>query len=679
MLRFFAKFQRSRNFILAAFCTVLFIGLIGFYIPNSPLDPSRGGATSGDNDTVIAKVGSQTITLKEYKSGLDRYAQMLGRGQAFPVAALKQFGLDKEIFDQLIESKISLDQAADLGLTGTNEEISRYVQNMFRDPKTGQFVGVEAYKKRLRENGLNVEEFETQTRDSLTTSKFRDFIQLAAQVSDKDVEDAFKRENTKVDVVYAAIDRDKIAAGFKPTEEELKAYYESHKGNFKATLPTRKVDYLFIPTDAVSKIVPLSDDELRKEYEKKKQPEYRVSAIRLNVLDPKDDSTVNSKINELANKVRTKDVGGQGEDFATVARGNSQDASRAQGGDLGWIKRNPNSKNDWRQRVYTSEMAVNQIDGPFKEGNAWYLIKVAEKRDAPFEDMVSTLKATLSNNKAFSKASEIADRAQKIAADSKDIRKAAAEVAKELSVSPESLIKTTPYFKSGDSLEIGTSTSRSNVPAFDDAVAGLKKGQIGKKVDIPGGPAIPQIVDVIENGNQLSFDQARNQVEEKLRTEKLPNLAKAKADELIGKSNSATDLETNLKAAGFDVKKDTNFNTYNFAGGSGSTSNASMQARAAILGLKEGEVNKFPIKSGISYLVFAATKRVEPDMSTFASEKSSIKQRLITERQNEAFNAFITSTRKRYEKDGKIKIYQDKIDKFFSSLSATSNQEGNRQ
>jgi hypothetical protein len=164
----------------------------------------------------------------------------------------------------------------------------------------------------------------------------------------------------------------------------------------------------------------------------------------------------------------------------------------------------------------------------------------------------------------------------------------------------------------------------------------------------------------------MTFDQARNQVEDKLRREKEPNLAKSTAQDLVNQAKDAADLERLMKAEGLDVKKDTNFNTYQFPGASGGGLQAQNQARAVMYTLKEGEVSKTPVKIGSAYLIFAATKRTEADLSKLAADREGIRQSLAAERQNAAYEAFIKEARKRYEADGKIKIYQDRIDSFFA-------------
>jgi peptidyl-prolyl cis-trans isomerase D len=677
MLRFFAKFERSKSVILFLFCFVLLIGLIAFYIPNSLL-PGGGGAVPGasaaEGRTVIAKVGSQEITLREFASQLAVMGQQFGRGNSLPPATLKALGMDKQVLDNLISNALMIDQADQLNLTGTNNEIIDIIRRQYVDAN-GAFIGKEEYLRRVRLNGMDPEELESNLRRDISARKVRSYLTSAEQVSDRDIEDKFKKDNTKVDVVYATIDLEKVRkSGFKPTDQEMQEYYNGHKDEFKANEPTYKVDYIFIPTDDVAKIVPVTEEELKAEYETRKQVEFRASIIRLDVPATSDEDRVNKEINELNTRVR----GGQGvqpEDFATVARGKSQDPSAKAGGDIGWIKKEPNKTGQWRQRVYTNGLKVGEIDGPFRDGSSWYILKVTEQRDVPFAQMRETLKATVQNNKAFKKANELANDAYAKATEYKDLRKAAAEIAAQIKVSADSLVKSTPYFKKGDALpDLGKGSGFASNPQFEEAVASLKKDDIGDKVQIPGGFALPRLIDLLDKGAQLSFDQARNQVENAVRKEKEPNLAKARAEELLRQAKSAADLERLMKAEGLEVKNDTNFNNYAFPGAAAGGLQASNQARAALQALKEGEVAKSPVKVGAAYLLFGATKRQEADLSKLKDERNGIRDSIISERQQAAYDAFVKSARKRYEDQGKIKIYQNEIDKFFDRASAAQQQ-----
>lgn len=669
MLRFFAKLERSRNLVLLAFCVVLLIGLVAFYIPDTSIVPG-GRAGSPDDGVVVAKVGSQEITLKEYRNALAQMAATFGRGQVLPPATLKALGMDKQVLDQLIANRIVLDQAGEFNLVGTDREVNDVIKRMYSDAE-GKFIGKEEYVRRLRLQGFDVSEYEQDRRDEITTRKVRSFLTSAELVSDREVEEKFKKDNTKIDLVYGALDLDKVRSKLTLSEAELRSYYDGHKDEFKASEPVRKVEYIFIPTDEVAKTVSVPDEELMKQYESNKQFEYRVSVIKRNVLATADENTVRTKIEEIAKRAR----GGPNapaEDFATLAKGESQDtATASKGGDLGWIKKEPNKTGDWKQRPYTNGLKVGDIDGPFRDGASWYLMKITEQREVPFAQMKPTLLATAKNNKAFIEASKLADEAYEKAVEAKDLRKGAEAIAAKLKMSVDAMIKATPYFKNGDAMkDLGKGSGIANNPAFDDATSSLKKDEIGDKVSIPGGYAVPKVVDIIDKGAQLTFEQASNMVEDKVRKEREPNLAKSRAQDLVNQAKDAADLERLMKAEGIDVKRDTNFNTYTFPGAAAGGLQAQNQARSAMMTLKDGEVSKTPVKVGASYLIFAATKRTEPDLSKLPAEREGIRQGIIAERQNAAYEAFVKTARKRYEDEKKITVYQDRIDKFFTSASA---------
>jgi peptidyl-prolyl cis-trans isomerase D len=674
MLRFFSKFQRSRNIVLLVFSLLLLVGLVIFYIPNTPLNPDGTGASpAGDDDVVVAKVGSKEILMREYRAQLQAMALQFGRGNSLPMAAMKSLGMDKQVLDGLISNRLLLDQAETLNLTGTDREIAQIIKTNFVDTE-GKFVGADEYKRRLRLQGTDIERYEEEQRNNITAAKVRDYLVSGQSVSDREIEERFKETNTKVDIVYAVVDLEKVRKTYQPTEQELRDYYNSRQADFKAAEPTRQVDYIFIATDDAAKIVPVSDEELRQEYESRKQVELRASIIRLDVLTEADEESVRAKVNELNQRVRGSQTV-PAEDFATVARGNSQDPSKAQGGDLGWIKKDPNKSADWRQRPYTNSLKVGAIDGPFRDGRSWYIMKITEEREVPFAQMRDTLRATVSNNKAFQKASQLADLAYEKATEFKNLRQAAEILATELKVSPESLVKSTPYFKVGDPLPtLGKGAGFASNPAFEEAVSTLKKGEIGDKVSIPGGQAIPLLVDQLGSDQQMSFEQARNQVENQLRREKEPTLAKSKAQELLSQAKSPAELEQLAKAAGLEVKTDTNFDAYPFPGAAGSRNSTAYQAKNFVQQMKEGEVARTPIQVGTSYLIYGAKKRVEADLSQLPGQRATIRINLLSERKNAATEAILKGLRTQYEKEGKLKINQEVIDKLFSQAAATTPQ-----
>ena len=657
MLRFFSKFQRSRNAVLLFFCFVMILGLIVFYaFPSFDLNRGRGNALNSGSDVVIAKVGSHEIGLKDFRNMIQAIGYTYTRNNTLTGQMVRGLGIDKQALDRLIGDRLVLSEADRLGVAATDREVGDEIMKLptFVNPETGKFIGKEEYLRQLALRGENVEEYERKVRSEIAVSKVRIYLISAEQISDRDLEEAFRQDNTKIELVYATIDNEKVRKRLQLSDADLRAYYDAHKDDFKANEPVRKVDYLFISTDKVAATMKITDEQLRAENEKNKQYEPRASIIKLNVLAPQDEPSVRAKIDDLNRRIRgTQQT--PGEKFEDVARGNSQDPSASKGGDIGFIKKDPNHPSAWQQRAFN--LKVGDLDGPFRDGQSYYLLKVTEQREVPFEQMRPTLKASLQNREAYAKASQLADQAYEKFTETKNLRQAAEAMAKEMKVSPDSLIRSTPFFKNGDTLpDIGSN------PAFEEAAGQLKKGEIGDKVGIPGGLAVPQVADLREGGQQLTFEEAHNMVEQKVRREREQNLAQTRAQEIVNQAKNAAEFESLVKQEGLEVKTDTNFNNYTFP-----SLQTTQRARVAALHLKEGEVAKQPVKVSASYLMFAAKKRTEADLSQLAASREELRRRLIDERQNVLYEAYIKAARKRYEDAGKIKIYQDRIDAFLNS------------
>jgi peptidyl-prolyl cis-trans isomerase D len=659
MLRFFAKFQRSRNLILVFFSAILLISLIAFYVPNSPLSPGRAAASPGSDGQVIAKVGSQEVTLKEYRAVMQNMMAVYARGGALNPQMVKALGLDKQTLDQLVEQKLMIEEAQRLGLGGTDAEVSEQVTKMpaFTNPETNQFIGAAEYRRALALQGQSVGDFERSIRESVMLNKLRGYLMASAQVSDRAVEDEFKLNSTKVAAVYAVVEKDKLKDKLQVSEADLRAYYDAHKEEFKAGDVVRKVEYVFIPTDKVAESLKLTDEELKAEYEKNKQTEPRVSVIKLNIKAPQDEPTVQAKANELARRVKGSDTV-KPEDFAAVARGNSEDtASAPKGGDIGFVKKDANRPNDWKQRAHF--LKPGQVEGPIRDGNSLIIMKVTEERAIPFEEMKPTLVAGARNRRSYAEASNIADTAYEKFTETKDIRQAAEALAAGLKVAPDALIRTTPFFKNGDTLpDIGSN------PAFENAVVTLDQGEIGAKINIPGGFAIPRLIETRAKGTQLTFEEAKNQVDNVVRREKEKTLVRDTAFAIVNQAKTADEFRALAAQHGLEVKTDEN----NLTSYPANNLTTLQQIRAAVTPLKAGEVSKTPIKVGVNYLIFAATSRTEPDLTQLATQRAGLRERLESEQGSLVYDAFVKGLRKRYEDQGKIKIYQERVDAFLGGL-----------
>src|ERR1044072_5042984 len=102
MLKQLSRLERTRNIVILGFAILMAVSLIVFYAPGrntSALDPRR-------NTEVVAKVGSDSITVADLARVRENYAQMLG-GRV----SLAQLGGNKRFLEILI-NKVVISQEA---------------------------------------------------------------------------------------------------------------------------------------------------------------------------------------------------------------------------------------------------------------------------------------------------------------------------------------------------------------------------------------------------------------------------------------------------------------------------------------------------------------------------------------------------------------------------------------
>src|SRR5919205_437413 len=139
MLKQLSRLERTRNIVILGFAILMAVSLIVFYAPGrntSGLDPSR-------NTEVVAKVGSDTITVADLARVRENYAQMFG-GRV----NLAQLGGNKRFLESLISKLVMSQEAERLGLGASDAEVAERIRKQYVDA-SGKFVGDERYKESI--------------------------------------------------------------------------------------------------------------------------------------------------------------------------------------------------------------------------------------------------------------------------------------------------------------------------------------------------------------------------------------------------------------------------------------------------------------------------------------------------------------------------------------------------
>ena len=645
MLKQLGRLERTRNIVILGFAILMAVSLIVFYAPGrnaSTLDPSR-------NTEVVAKVGSDNITVADLARVRENYMQMFG-GRV----NLAQLGGNKRFLDGMINKLVMSQEAERLGLGASDAELAEKIRKQFSDA-SGQFVGFDRYKDSITARYGDIEKFENEIRGEIAQEKLRAFVTASVNVSDAEVEQEYKRRNTTFDVGYIAVSADKLAEKIQPSDEELCSYYESHKAEYRYLEPQRKVKYLFINTEKVGSKLAIPDADLKTEYDNLK-PEYKeagfkIQQILLKVARKDLDQQVEKKAMDLITKLRGPNGQATEQAFSEAAKGNSEDPATANNG--GFLatpfKKNPTKPNGLYDRV--ADMQVGEVsDIPIRYSGNWYILRRGESVPKTFNEAKPELLVSLRNRRGYSAAFQIAQKAHTRLIETKDPQKVAQELAGEANMTAAEMVRETPFVKPGDDVpEIGSNQQ------FEQALEPLNTpNDVGEATGIKGGFAIPMLVEK-KDPRIPDFDEVKTKVTDAIKQQRAKEQLEQKAKDLVAGVTSPDALKALGEKEGFDSGLEESFKLGSSLGKAG----ISTALDDLVYGLKAGEVSKTPIKVGDKWVIVGVVKKTDADMGGFASQQDTLRQSMMSERQDQVFEDYIAGVQQRMKQDGKIKIYQD--------------------
>jgi peptidyl-prolyl cis-trans isomerase D len=658
MLKKLARLERTRNIVILGFAFLMAVSLVIFYAPQrgaSNIDPSK-------NTEVIAKVGSDTITVAELARMRDNMMQMYGG--RMNLAAL---GGSRRFLDILINKRVLVQEANRLGLGASDGELRERLMKQFSDA-SGQFVGFDRYKESIVARYGSVEAFEDEMRDAIAQEKLRAFVTASVNVSDDEVREEFKRRNTSFDVAYVSLAADKLAAKIQPSDEELRSFYESHKTDYRYLEPQKKVRYLFVDTEKAGSKLAISDADLKARYDqtepKFKEAGWKIQQIELKVARKDLDPQVEQKTKDLIAKI-TKGTGKASEqDFAEAAKGNSEDPTTARNNGFlaSPFKVNKNKLNDLYDRTETME--VGQVtDVPIRLGGNFYILRRGESVPKTFDQAKPELLVSLRNERGYNTAFEIAKKAQARLQETKDPQKVAQEFAAQANMSPADMVRETPYIKPGDDVpSVGVNQQ------FEQGVEALNNANdVGQPIGIKNGFAIPMLVDK-KDPRIPDFDEVKAKIADGMKQQRAKDQIEQKAKDMLASVSSPDAIKAAGEKEGYDAGVDEGFKLSSTLGKVGS----SPALDDLVYSLKQGEVAKAPIKINDNWVIVGIVKRAEPDFSSFNSgERDRLKQQMAGQRETQVFEDYIAAVQQRMKQAGKITIYDKVLDQIDEADAAS--------
>lgn len=614
--------------------------------------PGIGSNDSLSKPGVVASVGDEEVTVQEVRNTARQMLQQQGAQLGANASMLLPFFAQRAA-DQLIDRQALLVEAQKMGFKSTPQEIKdelqhgRYSQYFFPD---GNFVGQAEYENMLQRADLTPATFEANVGNEIMISKLQALITGSASVSESAIRQEFDKQSTKVKFEYAVLKEDDIKKGLHPTNEELKAYYDSHQKSYANSIPEkRKIKYAMLDTAKLESGVQISQDELQAYYNAHRD-QYRVaeqakvSHILIKTPLPAADGKVDDK-GVAAAQLRAEDLLKQlksGANFEELAKKYSEDPGSAkEGGSLGWIGKG-RTVPEFEKAAFSQP--IGKVGDLVKSSYGFHIIRVDARQDAhmkTLDEVKSEIEPILKQQKAQQvaqkKAADLVEQAKK---DGLDAAAAAQGVA----------LATSDFFGRKDVVPgVGPA------PQLMDAVFTATEKSPAELAATSQGFAVFQLL-AVKPQSTPTFDDIKTKVEQEFKNERANVLLSQKAQELSDRAKSEHDLKKAAKELGAEVKSS------EFVGPDGQVPDiGSMTGQAAVaFTMKPGDISG-PIQSGGNGVVIAVQDVQAPTQADYLAKRDQIRDTLIQSKEQELFGLFMTNLRDQMEKAGKIKINQDEL------------------
>jgi len=328
-----------------------------------------------------AKVNGSEISVNDVRQA---YQQQLAQAERRANGVLdgnQRDALKKQVLDQFVDTEALITRIESLGYRVSEQELTNEMAKIPAFQVDGKYDAAHAVAV-LQSQGRSVEEFERLVHRQGQLGQLDAAMRASSFTTASEIKRLSALVGQQRELAWVVVPAARFAADATPDDAAVAAYYDQHKGQYLSP-ETVNLQYVEISLAQMAAHITVTDAQLQAYFEEQKaktpeiytQPEQRrVSHILIPVADPKDDASAKAKAEDLLKRAEA------GEDFAKLAKENSQDpGSSQQGGDLGWSER----------KVFVGpfadaafSMKVGEIKGPVKTQFGYHILKLVGVQEA---------------------------------------------------------------------------------------------------------------------------------------------------------------------------------------------------------------------------------------------------------------------------------------------------------
>ena len=583
-------------------------------------------ALEGFPNDVVAQVGEYDITVAQFRQmyllQLENYRQQSSGEVSEEV--LRSLGIDRQILQGMIARYAAVAEAERLGLSVSDAEVRHRIVNLPGFQVNGQFVGEARYRQTLQfqRPPMTPAQFEEEVRRDIMFERLEAAVTGWIAVSDDEIATEHRRRNEKVRVQVVAFRGDDYREDTAATEDEVEALYEENPLSYE--LPEkRQLRFLLVDESAIFESISPSNDEVQQYYDANISQyttpgQVRASHILLRVGD-QDEAEVEARAAELAAEARG------GADFAELAREHSEDEANAEdGGDLGMFGR---GRMVAEVEAAAFDMEVDDVSDPVRSAIGFHVLRVTEKQEEtaqPLEEVREAIENTLKNERATSRADDLARAIAAEVETPEDLERAAGARGFELQESG--------FVGRGEPILGLGFAPQVSAEAFQ-----MEQGDVAGPIQTPTGPAFVTVT-ALQDPVIPPLEEVREDVARDVRSRKALERAREQADAAAASLRDGEDFEAAAEEAGLTVATSELITR----GAAFPEVGISTALEQAAFGLPIGGVSGVLEAGGETLAIVRLVEREDVTPEQIAEASDAVRGELLQTRRNEFYSAYMS-------------------------------------
>jgi peptidylprolyl isomerase/peptidyl-prolyl cis-trans isomerase D len=636
-------------------------------------------------DRNVATVNGAPIQQEEYQQVVKRVRERFQQQLGGTMNPQMQSRIRDRAYDQVVDQKLLEQEMTRLGISVTDSEVESMVfgenphplirkqfadstgqinyqllQNMAQDPqRESQWLKIEEYLRRQRRQ-----------------RKMTSLVQATIQVSEQDVENYHRRQNTSasaryVSLRYAQVPDDSVSV----SESDLRSYYDKNKEDFKrertvtlkyattskeataedssniaSDLDELREDFATTESDSLFLLNNASDNDFSSEYKTADQMNARVAdsvyanpepgrivgpvfgggqAHLIKIRDTRPAETQYAHARHILLKTDQADsemmsrlqalrdsIESGAASFAEMARRYSDDQSASEGGDLGWFAEG-SMVDAFGDAVFGAEPGA--LVGPIRSEFGYHLVRVEARASQAVQMADLAYNLTPSQATLSDKESTLGDLAY-FAEENGNFR----EEAQRLDLTVQ---------------EVQVETNQSSFPGIGESPAlsrfleNASAGDISEVTELSDKFVVARVTDVTPEGYR-SFSDVKSQIRPKVALQKKREVQGRRMERAL--SQNGFDALPNVLGTQMRTQSDVTYSTKTVPG-----LGREPKFVGAVFGLEVGETSGVVEGENAAFVVEVTEKNTPPPLTE--QQRQQIRKQLLKQRRKQATSDWLSA------------------------------------